>query len=108
MHNAGVEVQYKKIIEKPDYFKNRVGDYLNYQISTKGKDWEYEQEWRLYIIDPSPMYMALPYKPKRGYLRIYESLLTFSKDAEAYVDFVSKSGILTDIKKYIRVDKLDS
>lgn len=39
---------------------------------------------------------------------IYESLLTFSKDAEAYVDFVSKSGILTDIKKYIRVDKLDS
>ena len=66
VHNAGVEVQYKNIIEKPDYFKNRVADYLNYQISTKGKDWEYEQEWRLYIIDPSPMYMALPYKPKKG------------------------------------------
>ena len=66
VHNAGVEVQYKNIIEKPDYFKNRVGDYLNYQISTKGKDWEYEQKWRLYIIDPSPMYMALPYKPKKG------------------------------------------
>lgn len=40
VHNAGVEVQYKNIIEKPDYFKNRVGDYLNYQISTKGKDWK--------------------------------------------------------------------
>ena len=66
VHNAGVEVQYKSIVEKPDYFKNRVGDYLNYQISTKGKDWEYEQEWRLYIINPSPMYMALPYKPQKG------------------------------------------
>lgn len=66
VHNVGVEVQYKDIIEKPDYFKNRVGDYLNYQISTKAKDWEYEQEWRLYIIDPSPMYMSLPFKPKRG------------------------------------------
>ena len=66
VHNAGVEVQYKNIIGKPDYFKNRVGDYLNYQISTKGKDWEYEQEWRLSIIDPSPMYMALPYKSKKG------------------------------------------
>lgn len=66
VHNVGVEVQYKDIIEKPDYFKNRVGDYLNYQISTKTKDWEYEQEWRLYIIDPSPMYMSLPFKPKIG------------------------------------------
>ena len=66
MHNAGVEIQYKNIIEKPDYFKNCVGDYLNYQISTKGKDWEYEQEWRLYIIDPSPRYMGMPFKPKKG------------------------------------------
>ena len=65
VNNVGVEVQYKDIVQKPDYFKNSQ-NYHEYQISTKGKDWEYEQEWRLYIIDPSPMYVALPYKPKKG------------------------------------------
>lgn len=65
VNNVGIEVQYKDIVQKPDYFKN-FQNYHEYQISTKGKDWEYEQEWRLYIINPSPMYMALPYKPKKG------------------------------------------
>ena len=65
IHNLGLDVHYKDLIGKPDYFKDNI-NYLEYQITTKGKDWEYEQEWRLYIIDPSPMYMSLPFKPKRG------------------------------------------
>ena len=53
-----VEVQYKDIVEKPDYFSD-TKDFFYYQISTKAKAWEHEQEVRLFIIDPSPTYMAL-------------------------------------------------
>ena len=55
---AEVEVQYKDIVEKPDYFKD-AKDFFHYQISTKAKAWEHEQEVRLFILDPSPTYMAL-------------------------------------------------
>ena len=48
------EVQYKDIIEKPDFFK-REEDLWTYQLSTKGKVWEHEQEVRLVIVDPSMM-----------------------------------------------------
>ena len=48
------EVQYKDIIEKPDYFKSRE-DLWRYQLSTKAKVWEHEQEVRLIIVDPSMM-----------------------------------------------------
>lgn len=51
------EVQYKDIIEKPDFFK-RDEDLWTYQLSTKGKVWEHEQEVRLVIVDPS---MITPY-----------------------------------------------
>jgi hypothetical protein len=34
--------------------------------------------------------------------------MAFAKEAQAYTDLVYKSGILSDIKKYIRVDMLDS
>ena len=54
-----VEVQYKDIIEKPDYFRD-AKDFFHYQLSTKAKAWEHEQEVRLFILDPSPIYMALP------------------------------------------------
>lgn len=53
-----VEVQYKDIIEKPDYFKDEK-DFFYYQISTKAKVWEHEQEVRLFILDPLPKYMRL-------------------------------------------------
>lgn len=44
-----IEVQYKNIIEKPDYFRNMDKlDFLRYQIGTKAKDWEHEEEVRLY------------------------------------------------------------
>ena len=52
-----LEVQYKDIIEKPDFFK-RKEDLWAYQLSTKGKVWEHEQEVRLVIVDPS---MMIPY-----------------------------------------------
>ena len=68
------EVQYKEIIEKPDYFKQKNGfELLRYQLSTKAKEWEHEQEVRLVLINPTPaiiknhssmVTMALPYKPK--------------------------------------------
>ncbi len=45
------EVQYKDIIEKPDFFK-RKEDLWTYQLSTKAKAWEHEQEVRLVIVDP--------------------------------------------------------
>lgn len=53
-----VEIQYKDIVEKPDYFRN-AKDFFHYQLSTKAKAWEHEQEVRLFILDPSPTYMAL-------------------------------------------------
>lgn len=66
------EVQYKDIIEKPDYF-NDYQDYFTYQLSTKAKDWAHEQEVRMLLINPIPAVvphhpsfaiMALPYEPE--------------------------------------------
>ena len=48
-----MEVQYKDIVEKPDYFRD-AKDFFHYQISTKAKAWEHEQEVRLFILNPSP------------------------------------------------------
>ena len=61
------DVQYKEVIEKPDFFHERI-DYYRYQYSTKAKEWEHEQEVRLVLIEPSLAFtpMALPYKPKEG------------------------------------------
>lgn len=55
---AEVEVQYKDIVEKPDYFRD-AKDFFHYQISTKAKAWEHEQEVRLFILDPFSTYMVL-------------------------------------------------
>ena len=60
------EVQYKDIIEKPDFFK-RKEDLWAYQLSTKAKAWEHEQEVRLVIIDPSrifPHYVPKEFQKK--------------------------------------------
>ena len=60
------EVQYKDIIEKPDFFK-REEDLWTYQLSTKGKVWEHEQEVRLVIVDPSrvtPYYVPKEFDKK--------------------------------------------
>ena len=68
------DVQYKEIIEKPDFYKNKNDfELLRYQLSTKAKDWEHEKEVRLVLVDPIPaiipnhscmVRMALPYEPK--------------------------------------------
>lgn len=67
-----MEVQYRDIIEKPDYFHD-IKDYIRYQLSTKAKAWKHEQEVRQLLIDPIPSDnlnhpcfapMHLPYKPK--------------------------------------------
>ena len=61
-----IEVQYKDIIEKPDFFK-REQDLWSYQLSTKAKAWEHEQEVRLVIIDPSrifPHYVPKEFQKK--------------------------------------------
>lgn len=57
-------VQYKDIINKPDFFRYRT-DSFRYQLATKAKAWEHEQEVRLVLIDPSPEIMGLPYKPNK-------------------------------------------
>lgn len=63
-----IEVQYEEIIRKPDFFHDFSKDFFRYQISTKAKDWEYEQEIRLVLNDPISVFtpMALPYKPKKN------------------------------------------
>lgn len=47
------EVQYKDVIEKPNYFRD-YNDYFRYQITTKSIEWKHEQEVRLISYDPSP------------------------------------------------------
>lgn len=68
------EVRYRDIIEKPDFFK-REEDLWSYQLSTKAKAWEHEQEVRLVIVDPSrktPHYIpsALENKERIDYKEI--------------------------------------
>lgn len=47
-----MEVKYRDVIEKRDYFHD-AEDYFHYLLSTKAKAWEHEQEVRLVLIDPS-------------------------------------------------------
>ena len=54
----GRDVQYKDVVNKPNYYRDRE-DFFNYQVYTKAKAWEHEQEMRLFIYKPSPMFMSL-------------------------------------------------
>lgn len=48
-----LEVQYRDIVKKPDYFHDLDnGRFISYQLSTKAKAWEHEQEVRLLMRDP--------------------------------------------------------
>lgn len=64
---GGIEVMYRDIVNKPDYFRSKE-DYFTYQLGTKAMAWEHEQEVRFVIIEPSPLFanMKLPFKPKEG------------------------------------------
>ncbi len=59
---AEVEVQYKSIIEKPNYFRDSE-DFYHYQLATKANEWEHEQEVRLLILSPWPTYMVRKIQP---------------------------------------------
>lgn len=58
-----MDVEYEDEIKRPEYFRD-ARDYFAYQLSTKGKAWEYEQEVRLVLIEPVNSFarMTLPYK----------------------------------------------
>ena len=53
-----LDVQYQDIIERPNAYRS-AEDTFTYQWRTKAKPWEYEQEVRLVMQHPHPMYMAL-------------------------------------------------
>lgn len=49
-----MEVQYRDVIDKPDFYQNFGGrDLYSYQLCTKAKAWEHEQEVRFLLMDPS-------------------------------------------------------
>ncbi len=54
----GYDVKYRDIIDKPDFY-NHKEDLFLYQMCTKGKAWEHEQEVRFFIIKPSSMCMGV-------------------------------------------------
>ena len=53
-----LNVQYQDIIERPNAYHS-TKDMFSYQWRTKAKEWEYEQEVRLVMPEPHPMYAAL-------------------------------------------------
>lgn len=53
-----LDVEYKDIIERPNAYQP-FNDIFRYQWKTKAKEWEYEQEVRLVMPDPSYRYAAL-------------------------------------------------
>ncbi len=75
-----LEVQYKDIIEKPDYFRG-AKDFYRYQLSTKAKEWEYEQEVRLVLLEPLNgfVHMQTPYEPKEGDLIDWKEMRAYPK-----------------------------
>lgn len=52
-----LDVKYKDIIERPDAYHSSK-EIFSYQWETKAKEWEYEQEVRLVMPNPNPMYAA--------------------------------------------------
>ena len=96
------EVQYKDIIEKPDFFK-RKEDLWAYQLSTKGKVWEHEQEVRLVIVDPSrifPHYVPKEFQEKE-IIDYKEIRFVPELGGECYDSVYLGVNIDDDIKKQI-------
>lgn len=75
-----IEVQYKDVVDKPNYFRD-TEDFFHYQLSTKAKAWAHEQEVRLFILDPSPEYFRLS---KKQYKQYESNGTIFWKEARAY------------------------
>ena len=64
-----MEVQYKDLKDKPVFFRNYgITNLFQYQLSTKAKDWEYEQEVRLLLINPilDPQLLFVPEEQRKN------------------------------------------
>ena len=60
-----LDVQYKDIINRPDYFRDiDNGRFFDYQLCTKAKAWEHEQEVRLLMNEPHPGLTPCEFQPK--------------------------------------------
>ncbi len=59
-----VEVEYKEVINRPNYFKE-FQDFMHYQIATKAKDWAHEKEVRLVCFEPLRYLKCSPEQAKR-------------------------------------------
>ena len=99
-------VKYTDIINKPDYYRDRE-DFFSYQVFTKAKAWEHEQEMRLYIFKPSPMFMALlPFQEDKNELN-WEKVRSFIKIGPECFDsiYLGVNIDTTDKGKIIKLAK---
>ena len=109
------EVVFNKLVEinsafckVADSYKNMLVTNLS-NLTTSEVKQKFTSILRTYILSDSPTALQEYNEAlKRELPAIYDTLTGFSKDAESYMNFVYKSGILADMKKYIRVDQLDS
>jgi len=102
----GREVKYTDIINKPDYYRDRE-DFFSYQVFTKAKAWEHEQEVRLYIFKPSPMFMALlPFQEDKNELN-WKEVRSFIKIGPECFDsiYLGVNIDTTDKEKIIKLAK---
>jgi hypothetical protein len=70
----GTDVQYKDILDRPRYYEHEVESF-QYQICTKGMDWQHEQEVRFAIFNPVLKVIPNSAKWYRRY-RSYSSMRT--------------------------------
>ena len=66
-----IEVQYRNIIERPDAHQSAENIFL-YQWKTKAKEWQYEQEVRLVMPNPSAMYAAFTPEQAKQHKEIWD------------------------------------
>lgn len=72
----GKPVKYIDIINKPDFYQDQE-EFFDYQVFTKAKAWEHEQEVRLFIYKPSHALMKLlPFQKDKTELQ-YSELRAF-------------------------------
>lgn len=83
-----MDVQYREVINRPDYFGNGNIDYL---LSTKAKEWEHEQEVRLILLNP----ILLNETDRPGFA--YKGLPDEFKDKNKSIDW-------KELRAYYRLD----
>lgn len=66
-----LEVQYKDMLEKPDYY-HEPHNYYNYVLATKAKAWEHEREVRILLMDSAFVQERVPDYIKEEYVDVRE------------------------------------